>query len=594
MDWNHEVVNSLIWLGKAFGITLTVLVIVGGLLIQTTRWGRQFWQLSGQYFLRYDLRSPIWPLMFILLITLFGVRMDVLFSRWYNQMYTSLQKLDFAAFWFAMIVFCILATIHVVRALYITYLQQAFSIHWRQWLNTRLVGDWLDGNAYYKAGFLPDASDNPDQRIQQDITAFATSSLSLLMGIIDAVVSMVEFTIILWGLAGTLRLAGLEIPHGLVYVAYAYVVTATVFAYYIGRPLISLNFISEQVAATYRYALVRLKEYSESIAFFRGNTLERAILDNRFLASIANAWQLLWRNLFLDGYNLIISQIAVVFPLILQAQRFFSKEITLGDLMQTSQAFGQLQGNLSFFRRSFSDFAGYKATLDRLTGFVDSNMDARALPMPSIEARAEQLHIQNLNLQSPLQQPLLNQINLNLTQGQRLLIRGRSGSGKTTLLRALAGLWPYAEGEIARPEGSATLFLSQKPYLPIGTLRTALYYPGEAVEGPDAVKVLEQVQLGHLAGRLDEEADWSRILSLGEQQRLAFGRALLAQPALLFLDEATSAMDEGLEYAMYQLLRERLPQCILVSVGHRSTLRPFHQQELELTGEGGWQLHALQ
>ena len=301
-----------------------------------------------------------------------------------------------------------------------------------------------------------------------------------------------------------------------------------------------------------------------------------------------------FRQLKFDGWNLSFNQAAVIFPYIVQGPRLLSQQIQLGAVMQTGSAFGEVHESLSFFRNAYDDFARFRAILTRLTGFLDVAQQVNKLPTLKPEMVGTVFKLSNFDISTPHGHTLVQNLALEMTNGQSLLVRGNSGSGKTTLLRSIAGLWPFATGQIQLPEQVTTLFLSQKPYLPIGTLRTALYYPGEAVEGPDAAKVLEQVQLGHLAGRLDEEADWSRILSLGEQQRLAFGRALLAQPALLFLDEATSAMDEGLEHAMYQLLRDQLPQCILVSVGHRSTLRPFHQQELELTGEGGWQLHALQ
>ncbi len=379
----------------------------------------------------------------------------------------------------------------------------------------------------------------------------------------------------------------------MVYLVYLYVIVATVFAVWIGRPLIRLNFLNEQLNANFRYALIRLREYGESIAFFRGEKIERGNLLTRFASVIHNVWAIVYRSLKFQGFNLSISQAAVVFPFIVQAPRLLTGKITLGDMMQTAQAFGQVQDALSFLRSSYDEFAGYRAVLNRLTGFLESMDAAALLPAAHIEPSQHSVTIDALTVRTPSHVALVENLNLKLDANTALLIRGRSGVGKTTLLRAVAGLWPYVDGNVTRPVETQALFLPQKPYLPLGTLRGALYYPAAAQTGTHAAAVLQQCHLGHLTSRLDETADWSSILSLGEQQRLAIGRALLGQPQVVFLDEASSAMDEGLEHAMYRLLRKVLPKSILVSVGHRSSLLEFHTQELTLLGEGKWQLSAL-
>ena len=591
MNWGNEVLASGIWLTKAMLITVLACAAGIGLATRFTTWGRQFWRLAGDYFLpaRQGWR-PLLSILAILLITLAGVRMSVLFSNWYNGMYASLQKLDAKLFWSSMLIFAVLASLHVGRGLLDTYLQQAFVIRWRQWLNERLLSRWLAQAGFYRTQHLADPVDNPDQRIQQDIASFVSSSLSLSMGVVDALVSTFEFTLILWGLSGVLAAFGLEIPRGMVFAVYLYVIVATVFAFGIGRPLIRLNFLNEKLGADYRYALVRLREYSESIAFYRGDKVEGSQLRGRFDRLIDNSWAILFRNLKFTGFNFIVSQTAAVFPFIIQAPRFFSKQITLGDMVQTAQAFGQLQDNLSFFRRAYDDFAQYKAVLDRLTGFMDAIEASDTLPSPDISSRDSGLQLGQLTIRTPAGQVLLHELTLSLAAGDALLIRGPSGSGKTTLLRAIAGLWPYCSGQISYPADSV-LFLSQKPYLPLGSLRDALSYPQAAIADNDRIgSVLQAVQLGQLASRLDEVADWSRILSLGEQQRLAFGRLLLAAPKVAFLDEGTSAMDEGLEDALYRLVRSQLPGTVLVSVGHRSTLLGHHNRQLALQSEGRWQL----
>jgi len=300
-----------------------------------------------------------------------------------------------------------------------------------------------------------------------------------------------------------------------------------------------------------------------------------------------------FRTLKLSGFNLTIGQAAVIFPFMVQLPRYLSKQISLGEVMQTGNAFGQVQEALSFFRESYETFAGYRAVLERLSGFLDSIQEANILPSLIVESLGTHVMVSKLTVRRPDATTLVSDLTLDISTHQPLLVRGHSGVGKTTLLRAIAGLWPFAEGEITRPTGADSLFLSQKAYLPIGSLREAIYYPMAAEQNEHANETLIHCQLGHLAGRLDEYADWAQRLSPGEQQRLAFGRILLNKPAAVFLDEATSAMDEGLEEAMYRLLREQLPDTVVVSVGHRSTLKLFHRFELILFGDGKWELKDL-
>ena len=591
MDWHQALSDSLIWLAIASLCTFIGFTLTATALIRFTRWGRQFWQITGPYLSPRNSWRPLLAFALLLLLALFAVRMDVLFSFWYNGFYSALQGLDQQAFWFLLGIFAILASIHVARALFDFYVSQSLSIHWRTWLNGRLTDDWLKGDAYYRGQFLAQPVDNPDQRIELDIAAFVSSSLKLSLGAVSALVSLVAFSAILWGLSAPLSVAGVEIPRAMVFAVYLYVIIATLIAFRLGRPLIRLNFLNEQRSANFRYALVRLREYAENVAFYQGRDVERRTLLGRFGALVENLWALVYRSLKFDGFNLGVSQVAVVFPFILQAPRFFSGAIKLGDVMQTAQAFGQVQDSLSFFRSSYDTFAQYRATLDRLSGLLDANQQARELPQVTTSNQASGLQVHDLHLQRPDGQLLVAGLDLDLHAGQALLVRGPSGCGKTTLLRALAGLWPYADGRVARPTGHQALFLAQRPYLPLGDLRSALAYPTEPGDDRERMqRVLEQVCLPHLANRLDEPGDWSRVLSLGEQQRLAFARLLYNRPAVAFLDESSSAMDEGLEQALYTLLRRELPDTLLISVGHRNTLAAFHNHQLDLDGKGGWQL----
>ena len=589
MDYTQEIITSSLWIARTLALTVIFFSLGIFLLVRLTHWGKQFWMFAGGYL---SPKRSIKPLLFFVLIvtlTLFSVRLSLVHSTWYNNMYTALQEFNQTVFWEQMILFCFIAGFSVAAALISYYLNQRFSINWIEWLNTELLEKWMDKRAYYKSQYMGNNLDNPDQRIQQDIQSYVKTTLSLSTGVIDAVTSMISYTILLWGLAGPMTLLGIEIPRAMVYLVFAYVIFTTLIAFWLGKPLIRLNFANEKLNANYRYSLIRVKEYAESIAFYAGEKVEKSRLYKQFRAVIDNMWDIVFRALKFSGFNLVVSQISVVFPLLIQVSRYFEKQIKLGDLMQTLQVFGKLHSNLSFFRNTYDSFAEYKATLDRLTGFHYSVESAQKQSKTDITDHPTDVIFQHLSVKSPMGKILIKDLNLTLTQGNSLLIQGQSGVGKTTLLRTIAGLWSYAEGKIFCPQHN-TLFLSQRPYLPQGNLLTALYYPDttENVDLAKITRVLEQVQLAHLQDRLEQEQDWSRILSLGEQQRLAFARLLLHKPKVAFLDEASASLDEGMEHAMYRLIREELPNTTIISVGHRSTLVPLHQQQLELHTDGSW------
>jgi vitamin B12/bleomycin/antimicrobial peptide transport system ATP-binding/permease protein len=599
INWSTEWLTSLLWVAKVFVFVVVGFVLIAWLLLKRARWAKQFWRLSGMYFIPrargWLAWRPILTVALLLLLTVMSVRLDVLLTYQSNGLYTALQNLDAPTFWKYIGIFGVLATVNVILVLFSFWVGQAQIIHWRLWLNQRMVGDWLGGTAYHRMRFVRDPVDNPDQRIQQDITSYADDSQSLALGAVSSSVSLVSFTIILWSLSGPLTVFGLQIPRAMVFLAFVYVIIATVLAFRIGRPLIRLNFLNELLTASYRYNLVRIRDNSENIAFYRGEQVENTGLMGRFVAVIANTWAIVYRSLKFQGFNLAISQIAVIFPVVIQAPRFFSQQITLGDVTQTAQAFGQVEGSLSFFRLAYDDFASYKASLNRLTQLLDANEEARALPVAQTEERPDGFGVRDLDVRLPDGTPLLTDLDLDLRSGESLLVKGPSGSGKTTLLRSLAGLWPYVDGTIDRPIDGQAMFCGQAPYLPLGTLRTGLAYPSPAETLSDdvAADILRAVQLGHLADRLDVETDWSKTLSPGEQQRLAFGRILISRPALAFFDETTSALDEGMEHAIYGLVRERMPDCTIISVGHRSSLETLHSNELTLLGEGRWEARAL-
>lgn len=608
-DWANEVVETLKWLVIAFSITAVAFTVIVTLLLRYTQWGRQFWRVSGGFFTGPGAWKTIAFYGLLLLMALFSVRMNVLFTYQGNDLYTALQvggsalaqgdsaTLDEAqsAFWNAVVLFAILATIHVVRALTAFFLGEAFDIRWRLWMTEHVTTDYLRGRAYYRGRFIDDTIDNPDQRIQMDITNFVQQARTLSIGAVSAVVSVVSFTKILWDLSGPLTLLGVEIPRAMMFILLIFVLITTVIAFWIGRPLIRLNFLYERVTANFRYALVRLRDNAENVAFYNGEGVERRGLLTRFAAVITTYWQLVFRNVKFLGWNLSVNQTAEIFPLLVQAPRFFTGTVTLGEMMQTASAFRNIHNSLSFFREAYDDFAAYRASLIRLDGLLIASEQSRELPKIAVTDLPAAVSLDKVSVRVPDGTTLIDDLDLRLTPGDALVVKGRSGSGKTTLLRALGEMWPYIDGEFGRPDGTGTLFLSQIPYLPLGDLRTAIAYPAQPDDlGDDALReALIKVQLAHLVDRLGEEADWAKILSPGEQQRLAFARILLIKPKAVFLDEATSAVDEGLEYALYNLIRTEASDTILVSVAHRSTVDQHHTKRLELRGDGAWELTEM-
>jgi putative ATP-binding cassette transporter len=620
LDWGNETFASLWWIAKGWAIAAVATLLILWLIGRFTKWGRQFWYVTGAYFTGRDsIKIWLW-LALLLLFVIGGVRLSVLLSYQGNDMMTSFQSVaaglangDDAVkesgkhgFWFSIGIFSILATIYVSRVMLDLFLMQRFMLRWRAWLTDRLTGDWLDGKAYYRSRFIDDTIDNPDQRIQYDVDIFTagvgplpntpnnTTGATLLFGAVDAIASMISFTAILWNLSGPLTLFGATLPKAMFWIGIGYVLFATIIAFWIGKPIIWLAFDNEKFNAAFRYALVRLKDASEAVAFYRGELAERTGLRKLFVPVVANYKKYVNRMMGFYGWNLSLSQIIVPLPYVLQFPRFFAGEIKLGAMSQTASAFGSIQDGLSFFRNAYDSFAGYRAAIVRLHGLVIANEEGRALPAVTTAACMDgTVELTQVEVRTPDGLQLINPLDMRLEIGDTLVVKGQSGSGKTTLLRSLAELWPFTSGTLTRPCGpNETLFLSQMPYVPLGNLRAVVSYPCEVgtLVDDEIVEVLGLVALPHLVNRLDEVQDWAKVLSPGEQQRIAFARILLTKPKAVFLDESTSALDEGLEMQVYQLVRDRLPNTILVSVSHRRSVDQHHNKELTLIGGGEWSL----
>lgn len=546
---------------------------------------RRVWQLIWPYW-RSEEKGKAWLLLISVIgLSLFSVWISVWMNSWYRDFYNALQKKDFAAFTHLILYFCGIAAVAILGAVYRLYLTQMLTIRWRRWLTQRHFNRWLENKSYYQME-QGGHTDNPDQRISEDLNNFTSDTLSLVLGLIRTVVSLVSFSVILWGVSGSIEVFGVTIPGYMFWCALVYAIVGSFLTRWIGSSLIPLNNQQQRFEADMRFSLIRVRENAESIALYSGEPNEKERLTTRFGKVWSNYWALMKVTKRLTFFTAGYSQAAVIFPFVVAAPRYFAGKIELGELMQINSAFGNVQGDMSWFIDSFSTIAGWKATCDRLISFRQamSDNESRA-PAIAVEEQGEAVSVDNLNLDLADGRHLLAGASLAVASGERLLVSGRSGSGKSTLLRAMGRLWPNGHGHIRMPQGRS-LFLPQKPYLPIGPLREALSYPqpGDTYSQERYVQVLQACRLPHLVERLDEGNHWQRLLSPGEQQRVAFARAMLYAPKWLYMDEATSAMDEEDEAALYQGLIEQLPGLSIISVGHRSTLKRFHSRHVRIEG----------
>lgn len=556
------------------------------------------WTLIKAYWQSKEKVSAYLFTAFILFVTIVLVGFEVVFNYWYNYFYNALQAYNVHGVVRLVIIFFILAGFFIVLSVYRYYISQLFALRWRRWLTDQLVSRWMQRRGYYYLEAFDEKTDNPDQRIQEDAGTLIINSIDLTVGLVTAITTFPAFVYILWTLSGVLSiplgsLGTLHIHGYLVWVSVIYNFIGTLIIFKIGRPLISLNFEQQRREATFRYAAMDLRSHAENIALYRGEHHQQNILQRLFSRVLENWYFIILRQKLLLWFTGGFNQTAVLLPLIVALPNYFSKVFLLGGLIQSIRAFTSVQDSLSYLVNAYTQIAQWKAISQRLTTFLN-HLNESENKAEKEDKVVFQHHPENnivtkdITIKTPRHELLLENINQDFIHGKNYLIKGPSGIGKSTFIRMLAGIWPFASGEVVLPQDKRMMFLPQKSYMPIGTLAEAILFPDK--RDPDLEKNLENVlrecHLSSFVPRLNETANWSEQLSPGEQQRVSFARILLHKPDWAFLDETTSMLDTANEEYLYDLLKTKLPHCSLVSVGHNPNLDKYHDHVIDMSKYG--------
>ena len=559
--------------------------------MQNKRFFTALWALMRPYWTSEARGKGLILLATVVGLALMLVWLEVQFNTWNREFYNTFESRDQAEFYRQLGMFTILAVLFIITGVYKVYFQQMLLIEWRTWLTGRFLDDWLRDRAYYRLQLVDKGTDNPDQRIADDLNIFVDLTLTLSLGLLSAVVTLVSFVGILWLISGPITLFGVTVPGYMVWVALVYAIVGTALTHLIGKPLVRIGFDQQRYEADFRFSLVRLRENTEGVALYRGEAEENANFRARFANVISIWWEKMLKQKQLNWFTIFYAQIAIIFPFFVAAPRYFSGAMPLGGIFQIASAFGQVQSALSWFINIYPSYANWKATVDRLVSFSEALERARAEAQQQSGERveAETLSLHQLELALPQGRTLLAPTTLEFARGEPVLITGPSGAGKSTLFRAIAGIWPYWKGRVSIPRGAKLLFLPQKAYLPIGSLKHVVAYPAPpgSISDDEAREALRAVGLERLGAELERQENWAQLLSGGEQQRLAFARALLNKPDWLFMDEPTASLPDDTQLELYRLLQQRLPQSTFVSIGHRESLAEFHKRRLQWTGAGG-------
>ncbi|HEX2485703.1 MAG TPA: ABC transporter ATP-binding protein/permease [Myxococcota bacterium] len=525
------------------------------------------------------------------------VRASVLVSEAQRRVGDALELKDAAAFASAVGLFVAFALLFVVVSTYRVYLRQALEIRWRRGLTGYFVGRWIGIQAYGQSQLHGHEVDNPDQRIAEDVRDFVASALGLSLSLLSAIVTLYSFGGLLWGMSRDwlIPIAGVPrpIPGFLLWVAVAFALLSMWLTHLMGRRLVPINFDKFRFEADFRYGLVRFRERAEEVALSRGEAVERLGALERFRRVFENWGQLIGAERNLSLLTGALGRSNSLVPIVVAAPAYFAGLLSLGAILQTRVAYDQVSGALSWFVNGYREIARWRANVERLSAFSDV-MDATARDLaragielvPSADAA---LRIEDLRIDAPPGRVIVEGANARLDPGERVALLGRSGAGKTTLFRTLAGLWPFGAGRIERPPRERMVFVPQRPYLPLGTLRAVVTYPAAEGSVPDERirEVLELLELGDLTRRLDEVEPWDQRLSVHEQQRLGIARVLLLEPDWILLDEATSALDEAMEERVYGLLVKHLPGAALLSAAVRPSAVRHLAAQWTLAERGG-------
>jgi putative ATP-binding cassette transporter len=565
-------------------------------------WTREFivglFHLITPYWNSEEKKSARLYLAAIITLTIAAVYMTLLLNEWFNSFYSALQNYDSDAVYRGLLRFTGLAFAHIAFAVYSYYLQQRLALRWRKWMTKNYLAKWTGQQMYYRLEmFSQGTADNPDQRISEDINLFTARTLSFMSGLLRSATTIVCFIFVLWNLSEVLSFsaAGQEIHiYGyLVWTALAYSVLGTWITHKVGHRLVSLNYLQQKLEADFRFSMVRLRETAESVAFYNGAAKEEAFLSNRFMTLLRNTLFIIKKQKQLSWLTNSYAQIAIIFPFVVAVPRYLSQNISLGGLMQIANCFGKVQDAMSYFVDVYASLAEWQSCAERLLSFdkhiaaIEKETEEKSGSLVR-EETPDRLRLTDVTISVPAMdenkrtREIISSASCTIKSGEHVILKGPSGSGKSTLLRTLAGFWPYVKGHISMPAPSEMMFIPQKPYIPMGTSAEAASYPLETADEEILSPLLVECGLSHLMEKTDTEADWSHILSLGEQQKLAFVRVFLRKPKWVFLDEATSAMDEETEEKMYRLLTA-LPGTTVISIGHRSTLDKWHDRVLRIT-----------
>ena len=564
-------------------------------------WTREFiaglFHLITPYWNSEEKKSARLYLAGIITLTIAAVYMTLLLNEWFNSFYSALQNYDSDAVYRGLLRFTGLAFAHIAFAVYSYYLQQRLALRWRKWMTKNYLAKWTGQQMYYRLEmFSQGTADNPDQRISEDINLFTARTLSFMSGLLRSATTIVCFIFVLWNLSEVLSFsaAGQEIHiYGyLVWTALAYSVLGTWITHKVGHRLVSLNYLQQKLEADFRFSMVRLRETAESVAFYNGAAKEEAFLSNRFMTLLRNTLFIIKKQKQLSWLTNSYAQIAIIFPFVVAVPRYLSQNISLGGLMQIANCFGKVQDAMSYFVDVYASLAEWQSCAERLLSFdkhiaaIEKETEEKSGSLVREETH-DRLRLADVTISVPAMdenkrtREIISSASCTIKSGEHVILKGPSGSGKSTLLRTLAGFWPYVKGHISMPAPSEMMFIPQKPYIPMGTSAEAASYPLETADEEILSPLLVECGLSHLMEKTDTEADWSHILSLGEQQKLAFVRVFLRKPKWVFLDEATSAMDEETEEKMYRLLTA-LPGTTVISIGHRSTLDKWHDRVLRI------------